>query len=43
MLYSEVNLVMMGLYLGEDSVGTLNQGLLEIFTVSMMLSTCRVT
>ena len=32
MLYSEVNMVMMGLYLGEDSVGTLSQGLPETFT-----------
>ena len=32
MLYSMVNMAMMGLYLGEDSVGTLSQGLPEIFT-----------
>ena len=38
MLYSMVNMAMMGLYLGEDSVGDPEPGLRKILAVSMNLS-----
>ena len=38
MLYPVVNMAMMGLYLGEDSVGDPEPGLRKILAVSMNLS-----